>query len=211
MKPDIKKYDKWTGENMRRFDNWAESYDNSILNPVFAYAHYKVINSLSPDDRKILDIGCGTGKLLSKVYALDKKRELVGIDFSEDMIKIAKQKRGGHIDYLVADSSALPFKDNYFDAIVNTFSFHHYIQQEKVLGEMNRVLKPKGKLCIVDHSFSHPPGLIYLMSPILNLLEGPVKINKRGEMKKMLKEQGFSVLSSRSFTLIGTLYKCEKI
>ena len=124
------------------------------------------------------------------------------------MIKTAteKQNRQKDIEYLVADSSELPFNENYFDSVISTVSFHHYPDQSKSLREINRVLKPNGKFYLADHSFSYPPGLIYLMNPILNLFEGPIKINSKKKMKKKLEEQGFSVISAKNLALITTLY-----
>lgn len=198
--------------NRERFDRWAEGYDRSILSPFFAYAHHMIIRALNPkQEQRILDVGCGTGKLLGKIYKLTEGKELVGVDYSREMIKVAKEKRSKDIEFKVADACSLQFESDSFDAVVNSFSFHHYSDQNKALGEMNRVLKKNGKLYLADHSFSYPPGLIYLISPLLNLFEGPLKINTRRKMKDMFKEQGFSMNSSHILGFIGALYISEKI
>ncbi len=197
-------------KTQQRFDNWAENYDKSVLSGFFNHIHNRIISELKPKTGdKILDIGCGTGSLLEKINGL-AKAELIGIDFSKTMIKTAKAKKSSNfesnIGYLVADSSELPFNENYFDSVISTISFHHYPDQPKSLREINRVLKPSGRFYLADHSFNYPPGLVYLMNPIMNLFEGPIKINSKHKMKKILQEQEFSVLSAKNLALITTLY-----
>jgi len=197
----------------KRFDRWANHYDLSFFYPFFKYVHFIIRRAANPKkDDKILDIGCGTGKLLSRMSrrGIGSLGKLVGVDISENMIQVAKKKTEDNIEYLVCNSSDLPFRDNYFDIVVNSVSFHHYFEQEKTLKEMNRVLKTQGKLYLADHSFSYPPGFVYIMGPFLRILEGPIKINRRGKMKRMLKDSGFSVLSARNLAIIETLYICEK-
>ncbi len=195
-----------------RFDSWAKNYDRSIFSGFFNYVQHRVIKSLNPKKGdKILDIGCGTGILLDKINRIiDNEGKLVGIDLSEEMIKEARKKRTKNIDFLVSNAAELKFEDNYFDAVTNTISFHHYPNQLKTLGEINRVLKPEGKLYLADHSFSYPPGFVYMMNPLMNLFEGPIKINGRRKMKKMLKETGFNPLSVNNLAFIASLYIAEK-
>ncbi|MEK6951791.1 MAG: methyltransferase domain-containing protein [Nanoarchaeota archaeon] len=196
----------------KRFDRWAENYDESVLSPFFDYTHKKIIGSLKLfRGEKILDVGCGTGKLLDKINSLNNcPRELVGIDISEGMINIAREKRPKNLSFFVSDAGELSFEDDYFDAVINATSFHHYPEQERVLKEMYRVLKPAGKLYLADLSFSYPPGLVYLMAPVINFIEGPAKVNSRRKMKEMFKENGFEVLSVNNLAFIQTLYICRK-
>jgi ubiquinone/menaquinone biosynthesis C-methylase UbiE len=71
------------------------------------------------------------------------------------------------------DSERLPFEDNAFDAITCTHSFHHYPHQQKVLGEMHRVLRPGGKLLIIDGDRDGLWGRL-LFDVFVVMVEGPV-------------------------------------
>jgi len=94
---------------------------------------------------KALDLGCGNGRLFD--FLKDKNIEYFGIDFSEELIKMAKNKYGNN--FQVADILNLPFSDNYFDTIWSVAVFHHIPSRELrllALKEMKRVLKDKGRV-----------------------------------------------------------------
>lgn len=101
---------------------------------------------------KILDLGCGTGRHFTKTEA-----EIYAVDFSNEMIKYAKLKakklKLKNIKFFVADAWKLPFPDNYFDAVL-CIAVMHCIQtkakRQKVLDEIYRVLKPKGRAKIAN-------------------------------------------------------------
>jgi ubiquinone/menaquinone biosynthesis C-methylase UbiE len=102
---------------------------------------------------KALDLGCGNGRLFEIFSAQGgsasgrKNIEYFGIDFSEELIKMAKNKYGNN--FQVADILNLPFSDNYFDTIWSVAVFHHIPSRELrllALKEMKRVLKDKGRV-----------------------------------------------------------------
>ncbi len=99
------------------------------------------------EGEKVLDIGCGNGRLLK---ILHKNINYFGIDFSENLIKIAKQKYP-QFNFLVADALNLPFKDNFFDKVISIAVLHH-IPSKKFrllfLKEAKRVLKNEGELIL---------------------------------------------------------------
>ncbi len=103
---------------------------------------------------KVLDAGCGTGILLPFLKeATGKNGEVVGLDFSNNMLKRAQKKFGKEFRYIQADIEDTPLEDSYFDKIVIFNSFPHFSDKENALREMGRVLKPGGGLLIV-HSES---------------------------------------------------------
>ncbi len=112
---------------------------------------------------RILDLGCGNGKL----YQIFKKKEVVyqGVDFSESLIKIAKEQYP-EADFQKGDALMLPFKDNTFDKIYSLAVFHHIPSaglRRKFLLEAKRILKKNGKLIITVwdlKSFSKAKPLI---------------------------------------------------
>jgi ubiquinone/menaquinone biosynthesis C-methylase UbiE len=100
-----------------------------------------------------LDLGCGTGWAVRYVASkLNGNGIFIGIDLSEGMIEKAVENVGGlpNVEFFRANAEELPFRDGYFDIIVCSNSFHHYPHPEKALKEAQRVLKPTGRISILD-------------------------------------------------------------
>ncbi len=98
---------------------------------------------------KILDLGSGSGRNLTKI----KDTEIYLVDFSEKMLKLAEKKAKNQrikIKTQQADITKLPFKDNFFDSAIAIASFHclNKKQQKKAVKELLRVLKPKSEALI---------------------------------------------------------------
>jgi ubiquinone/menaquinone biosynthesis C-methylase UbiE len=91
-------------------------------------------------NKKLLDIACGGGFFLRKA---EKFAECFGVDFSSEALTQAKKNCNANL--ILASASSLPFKDNSFDFISCLGSLEHFIEMEKALNEMQRVLKNKGK------------------------------------------------------------------
>jgi ubiquinone/menaquinone biosynthesis C-methylase UbiE len=104
----------------------------------------------------VLDVGCGTGDLtLRAARRVGADGRTAGIDASPDMIKIARRKaakKGRDVDFRVAPIEDLPFADGEFDAALSSFMLHHLPDDLKLRGlaEVRRVLKPGGRLVVVD-------------------------------------------------------------
>lgn len=135
------------------FDNLSTIYDARYIKKYFKNNHiwiFKNINNL--DGMNILDIGCGTGELVIEIKKLYPKSKVIGVDIAKGMIEKAqeKAKKIDCIDFLIGDVHKLDFEKNMFDFVFNTISFHHYQEPAKALNEMKRVLKPGGKLYILD-------------------------------------------------------------
>jgi len=103
------------------------------------------VGDISAQDT-ILELGCGPGDV-SKQLAKFADR-VVGIDFSEKMINIAKS-RFADIEFQTADAEQQPFSDNSFDVVVSNYTAHHFAQPQRVFEEARRVLKPNGRLVVV--------------------------------------------------------------
>ncbi len=117
--------------------------------------------ALRPGER-VLEVGCGTGEVAQRARArVGPGGQVSGIDPSPDMIAVAQQKAahaGLRIDYRVAPIEALPFPDATFDVVLSSLMMHHLPDDLKSVGlaEVRRVLKPGGRLLIVD--FKQPRG-----------------------------------------------------
>lgn len=121
-------------------------------------------------EEKTLDLGCGNGRYFE--YLKDKKVNYFGVDNSEKLIGIAKNRYPG-VHFQVADVLNLPFLDNFFDKVISIATFHH-IPSEKFrknfLNEAKRVLKPGGILILTVWNFKEfKEFFIYFKFIILKL------------------------------------------
>jgi len=105
------------------------------------------LNFLKKQKGKILDLGSGSGRYLQKI----PKGKMYLVDFSEEMIKLAKEnakKEKIEAEFFVSDISKLPFEDNFFDGAICIASLHCIKgkpKRKKILKELFRVLKPKAQ------------------------------------------------------------------
>lgn len=125
--------------------------------------------ALEPGER-VLDVGCGPGSLtIPAARKAGPLGRVAGIDASPEMIEAAARKakeQGLDIDFRVAPVEALPFEDGVFDAVLSSLMLHHLPDDLKAqgLGEIIRVLKPGGRLIVIDIAggqgpLSHVMGL----------------------------------------------------
>ncbi|MDG2437262.1 MAG: bifunctional demethylmenaquinone methyltransferase/2-methoxy-6-polyprenyl-1,4-benzoquinol methylase UbiE [Polaribacter sp.] len=146
----------------KMFDNIAGNYDflNHFLSMgIDIYWRKKLVKRLTKQAPKnILDVATGTGDLaIAMLKATPDK--ITGIDISNGRLEKEKKKikeKGleDKISLQQADSENLPFEDNDFDAVCVSFGARNFENLEKGLSEMFRVLKPGGKLYILE--FSQP-------------------------------------------------------
>ncbi len=143
--------------NKERFNRWAATYDQSVWQRwFFGPVHSKMLEVL--DRQKptgprldIMDVGCGTGRLLRAAAARWPQARFMGIDPAEQMISKARQSNPGAI-FKVASAESIPFPDQSADLVLSSLSFHHWTDQRKSLQEIGRVLRPGGWFCLADHT-----------------------------------------------------------
>jgi demethylmenaquinone methyltransferase / 2-methoxy-6-polyprenyl-1,4-benzoquinol methylase len=109
---------------------------------------------VSPGDR-VLDSCCGTGDLA--IASLRAGGRVTALDFSERMLERAR-KKSDEIEWVEGDALALPFADGSFDAGTVGFGVRNLEDLEKGLGELRRVLRPGGRLAILE--ITTPRGLL---------------------------------------------------
>jgi demethylmenaquinone methyltransferase / 2-methoxy-6-polyprenyl-1,4-benzoquinol methylase len=150
------------------FNQIAFRYDflNRFLSGgIDIYWRKRAIKELIPvKPKKILDVATGTGDVAIMTYKLLKPLTITGIDISEGMLQLGRQKvskllLNKQIELLSGDSEAINFADNTFDAITVAFGVRNFENLQKGLSEMLRVLKPGGKLVILE--FSKPKQGIF--------------------------------------------------
>lgn len=139
---------------------------------------------------RILDLGCGRGDLA--YYLARKSVKVVGIDYSEDAIKLAKKdlrikRYKKNISFILMDAKKLFFPDNYFDLVISIDLFEHLYppELEAVLKEVSRVLKKDGDLLVhteankiylnITHKFYVYPvnALLVLINKVITQKEYP--------------------------------------
>jgi demethylmenaquinone methyltransferase/2-methoxy-6-polyprenyl-1,4-benzoquinol methylase len=143
------------------FDNIAFRYD--LLNSVLSFGTHKgwrkkcvrKLKGLQP--KQILDVATGTGDFAIAAAKLDPDK-ITGVDISEGMMKFGRDKlKKLNLDKLIelqlGDAETLDFPDNSFDAITVGFGVRNFENLEKGLLNLNRVLKPGGKIVILEFSY----------------------------------------------------------
>jgi demethylmenaquinone methyltransferase / 2-methoxy-6-polyprenyl-1,4-benzoquinol methylase len=144
------------------FDAIAPRYD--LLNRVLSMGidqrwrsqAIKLLEGIEP--RRILDVATGTADLAIKALKLNPEK-VVGVDISEEMLRFGRQKveeigEQNRIELKRGDSERLPFSDNQFDAALVAFGVRNFEDLNKGLAEINRVLRPGGRLVVLE--FSRP-------------------------------------------------------
>jgi demethylmenaquinone methyltransferase / 2-methoxy-6-polyprenyl-1,4-benzoquinol methylase len=130
------------------------------------YWRYKFIKNIEGSGKRILDAACGTGISAYGVWTkTEKKSHVYGVDFSEDMLEIAKNKymkmagNNGNLTFTKGDITDLEFSDNFFDLITIVFGIRPASERKKVLKEFYRVARPGGRLIIME--FSYPKSSFF--------------------------------------------------
>ncbi len=145
------------------FDRVARRYD--VMNRVLSVGidmkwRKKAILELKKDKPKeLLDVATGTCDMAIISYKLLKPEKITGIDISEQMLKFGKEKIEKEgltsiIELQTGDSETIKFADNSFDAVTVAFGVRNFENLENGLKEMLRVLRPGGKLVVLE--FSRP-------------------------------------------------------
>jgi ubiquinone/menaquinone biosynthesis C-methylase UbiE len=102
---------------------------------------------------KVLDVGTGPGHLLVEITRCNPNLELVGLDLSPSMLKIAKKLTGQYkmpVQLVRGNVRSLPFSDDTFDLVVSTLSFHHWRDPAEGIRQCLRVTVPGGRCWIYD-------------------------------------------------------------
>lgn len=142
------------------FDSVAGKYD--IMNDLMsaglhrAWKAYTVMVANLKEGDKALDIAGGTGDLsLAFAKKVGKTGQVVHTDINYAMLSTGRDRllnKGVVLPTLVCDAEKLPFPDNYFDVVSVAFGLRNMTHKDAALREMNRVLKPRGKLLVLEFS-----------------------------------------------------------
>jgi ubiquinone/menaquinone biosynthesis C-methylase UbiE len=185
------------GPDRGLFDLWSNFYDAPLVQRLtYRPEQDAVLRELRRiPHQRVLDVGCGTGILTSRIKSEFKQADVVGCDFSSGMLRRAA--RGSHGPAWVRGNALqLPFADATWDVLVSTEAFHWFPDQNTALAEFFRVLKPGGRLLV---SLINPP--LELMSQITRagsrMIGQPLFWPTRSRMRKQTQAAGFRVESQR--------------
>jgi len=179
------------------FDAWSGFYDLPLIQrltyrPV-QDAVVAALRELRP--RHVLDVGCGTGLLASRLSRELDGATLTGCDFSHGMLVHARG-HGARVSWVQGDAQRLPFRDASADAIVSTEAFHWFPDQRRALAEFFRVLVPGGRLLVA--LVNTPNDAVRTVFRVASSVIGqPFDWPTREEMRELLEEAGFEVESQR--------------
>lgn len=155
------------------------------------------------DSKKILEVGAGTGKNFKYHPA---ESTAIGIDLSEGMLRKAKSNKKRRIKFLMqSDVKNLPFKDASFDQVVATFVFCSVPEPIDGLKEIRRILKPYGRLYLLEHVLPENKLLAGLFN-FLNFItvkQGGVFINRR--TADNIRAANFRIVKEKN--LLSTIFK----
>lgn len=245
-------------EKVRKmFDNISKDYDK--LNHIMSLdadkiwrrrAIKRIVDTEIP--LKVLDVACGTGDFSIEIAkAMVAKRgcpycsfspkvkaeygQVTGVDISEGMLGVMKKKVAGErleklIEIRIGDGENLNFADNVFDRITIAFGIRNFENMEKGLREMLRVLKPEGRLVVLELSLPENKFMRWLFNlyflhilPFIGgsvsgdsaaykyLPESVLSFPKRKEFIKLMSASGFSKISHKAFSFgICRMYIGEK-
>jgi demethylmenaquinone methyltransferase/2-methoxy-6-polyprenyl-1,4-benzoquinol methylase len=151
------------------FDSVANRYD--LMNDLMSmgihrlWKRYTIELSGVRAGQQVLDLAGGTGDLAARFSRLVGKRGNVVLgDINDNMLKVGRdrlldQGLAGNLHYVQANAEVLPFPANHFDCITIAFGLRNVTDKDRALADMYRVLKPGGRLLVLEFSKPTLPGL----------------------------------------------------
>jgi len=128
-----------------RFNRWAATYDRHVLQRLVFEPVQRTLLEMAavevPKPGAILDVGCGTGRLLRAAEPMFPLARLEGVDAAAEMIRYARAglPAGSRITFAQATAERLPFPDGVFDLVFSTMTYHHWADQRQGIVEVARV------------------------------------------------------------------------
>lgn len=198
------------------FDQIANNYDSN--NNLISFGTHKYVKKKAVESfyfsGKCLDLCTGTGDI---AYFLKENCDVIGLDFSKNMLEIAKQKHPD-INFIEGDCTNLPFEDNSFDVVTISFGLRNIEDYDKALNEIQRVLKPNGIFFHLDFGKKNIfanfifdyfiPILVKIFYgnnlPYKYLVQSKQLFFSEKELENLFEKHKFQVINKKSF-LLGTI------
>jgi ubiquinone/menaquinone biosynthesis C-methylase UbiE len=203
----------WNATLSRSFDDWAETYDRDVV-PMLArrgYGYFQLAevvtelvgNQPASPAKPIMcfELGVGTGMLGSAVHCRRPEWQLHGLDISAEMLRRAAAT-GAYAKLFQGTAECLPVGSGTVDVLVSAFMMHSVMRRQLALAEMLRVLKPGGKVALVDlyRTTRRWPGISGVIDNVLSAFHergAPSRYVSVDEMCRSLRQAGFRVSTRR--------------
>src|SRR5208337_132695 len=180
-------------EDVEKFNCWSSTYEDSWSQYLyFDRIHKGVIRFVNVESAPgdILDIGCGTGRLLRKIRERWPYARLIGVDPAEGMVKKARQMMPDST-FMISPAESIPLPDTSVDLVFSTTSFHHWSDQLQGIREIRRVLRPGGQFFLAD--IAAPQFFFRFVHH--------AQIRNHYEVRKMFEQVGLEVQTQRRLLL----------
>ena len=182
----------------------AADYVTSKVHASGADLEWLVENAALNGSERVLDVATGGGHV---AFALaPHAAEVVALDLTQPMLDVARKEanaRGlANISYVEGDAQALPFADTSFDVVACRHAPHHFPEVQEAVREWARVLKPGGKLLLVDSTSPEEPDADAVLHEVETLRDpSHVRNHRISEWQAYLNAVGFTVSSAREWGL----------
>ena len=142
----------YTDKMDKIYTRYAKAYDGFMA--VFP-PWKKWICSVLPyvEGKRVLEVSFGPAYLMGK---MPDDIELHGLDYNETMVERAREKMrkiSKEVNIIEGNVESMPYPDDYFDTVINTMAFSGYPDGQKAMSELTRVMKPGGKLIMIDYDY----------------------------------------------------------
>ena len=207
--PAFRKYDRYKASSYRSYNfKMPARYDRCFWMKFCQIPLWDktIVQELSPEisSIRILDVGCATGRLIEQLAEAGAK-DLFGIDLAPRILEVARQRMSGFgisAAFAAADAEdVLPWDDDFFDVVTLTGVLHHFFRPKDALTEIRRVLRPGGRLLIIDPCFFPP------VREILNLIlravphDGDFRFYSPKRAEGLATDLGFEIQQTRRLGL----------
>lgn len=174
------------------FDKMADTWDRRVNSPS-PESLAELLDSLRIEGKIVLNIGSGTGVLLSAVGGR-RPEKWIACDLSQRMLEILGAKHAGRLPFLEllrADAHSLPLDDDCIDVVICNGVFPHFHDKRRALLEIRRVLRPGGTL-VINHFISREEVNRIHSSSEAEILRGDL-LCPAGDLAQLLSSIGFTV------------------
>ena len=135
------------------FNFWAPFYDCLFTTIFYQAIHQRLLEFVElKENAAVLDLGCGTGRLMERLAAKFPTMKAIGLDLSPKMLREARGRNRyrKRLIFVSGRAESLAFADGQFDAVFCTMSFLHYPNPQQVFDQVSRVLANGGRFYLVD-------------------------------------------------------------
>jgi ubiquinone/menaquinone biosynthesis C-methylase UbiE len=184
---------------LTRYRRYAPNYDHKFAR--YSDGTLSRALALVPDaPADLLDIACGTGLFIARLRTHRPQVRVTGVDISEEMLAVARARFNddAYVRFIAAGAECLPIDDASFDIVACNNAFHLVQDASAALREFRRVLRPGGRVVIIDWCIDYPQ--VAVMAAVLRMIDRQVRhIRGLRTLSALLGAHGFEVTQGMRF------------